>query len=134
MRILLAEDDRNIQSIARLTLERLGGHKVTIANNGAEALQIAQIQEFDLIILDGMMPELDGFQVCTRVKAEPGPCQQTPIIFMTAKSQASDIQAGFEIGAIGYIVKPFDARTLCSEIDKLYSNQSQKMEGLNESA
>jgi two-component system, OmpR family, response regulator len=129
MRILLAEDDMHIRSIARVTLERLGGHQVTVVENGLEAVHISQSQEFDLLILDGMMPELDGFEACSRIKSEAGPCRETPVIFMTAKSQASDIQEGFNRGAIGYIVKPFDIKTLCTEINNLYDRHRATAEG-----
>lgn len=120
MRILLAEDDANIRSIARTTLEKLGGHEVTTVENGSQAVETTRRERFDLLILDGMMPELDGFEACTVIKREPGLSQDTPVIFMTAKSQTSDIQDGFDRGAIGYIVKPFDVRTLCEQINQLY--------------
>jgi DNA-binding response OmpR family regulator len=121
MRILLAEDDVHIRSIARVTLQKLGGHEVITVENGQQAVEAAKTQPFDLLILDGMMPELDGFEACSKIKSEPGPSQETPVIFLTAKSQTSDIQEGFSRGAIGYIVKPFDVKTLCVEISGLYS-------------
>lgn len=120
MKILLAEDDPSIQIIARLTLQKIGGHEVLVANNGLEAYEMAMATKFDLIILDGMMPEMDGMETCTKLKANPD-TENIPVIFMTAKNQQADIEEGYRVGAIGYIVKPFDAQALCSEIQKIYS-------------
>ena len=129
MKILLAEDDVNIRSITKMTLERMGGHLVVAVENGAQAVDIAARESFDLLILDGMMPELDGFEACSQIKSVEGPCQFSPVIFMTAKSQASDIQEGFNRGAIGYIVKPFDVKTLCDEIQSLYQHHIEESYG-----
>lgn len=120
MKILLAEDDPSIQVIARLTLQRVGGHEVITANTGKEAFEKAKGEKFDLIILDGMMPEMDGLETCQALKAETA-TKEIPVIFMTAKNQKTDIEEGYKAGAIGYIVKPFDAKELCSEIQKIYS-------------
>jgi len=91
-----------------------------VVGNGREALERATIEKFDLIILDGMMPEMDGMEACCVLKANPD-TRETPVIFMTAKNQQADIEEGFRLGAIGYIVKPFDAQELCNEIQKIYS-------------
>jgi CheY-like chemotaxis protein len=120
MKILLAEDDASIQLIAKMSLQKIGGHEVVVANNGKEALDKACEEKFDLIILDGMMPEMDGFQTCLALKSSPK-TSDMPVIFLTAKNQQSDIDEGFKIGGIGYIVKPFDAKELCKEIDKIFN-------------
>ena len=120
MKILLAEDDPSIQVIARLTLQRVGGHEVVVANNGLEAYEKALAEKFDLIILDGMMPEMDGIEACFKLKSNPD-TENVPVIFMTAKNQQADIEEGYKAGAIGYIVKPFDALELCSEVQKIFS-------------
>lgn len=120
MKILLAEDDPSIQVIARLTLQKVGGHEVAVANNGREAYDKAMSEKFDLIILDGMMPEMDGIETCLALKANPD-TEGVPVIFMTAKNQQADIEEGFKAGALGYIVKPFDAQELCNEIQKIYN-------------
>jgi len=120
MKILLAEDDTSISAIARLTLQKVGGHEVVCAENGLEALAKARLEKFDVIILDGMMPDLDGFETCKQLK-EDSKLKDVPVIFMTAKNQESDIQDGFKLGAIGYIVKPFDAKELCNEIQKIFN-------------
>lgn len=120
MKILLAEDDSSIQLIAKMSLKKIGGHEVTAVDNGKLALEKAQSEKFDLIILDGMMPELDGFQTCHALKSNPA-TSDMPVVFLTAKNQQSDIDEGFKLGGIGYIVKPFDAKELCEEIDKIFN-------------
>lgn len=120
MKILLAEDDTSIQLIAKLSLQKIGGHEVVAVNNGKEALEKAVEQKFDLIILDGMMPEMDGFETCRALKSSPATADMA-VIFLTAKNQQSDLEEGYKIGGVGYIVKPFDAKELCNEIDKIFS-------------
>ncbi|MDZ4678187.1 MAG: response regulator [Oligoflexia bacterium] len=120
MKILLAEDDPSIQIIAKLTLQKVGGHEVVIVNNGEEAINRTQTEIFDLILLDGMMPVMDGLEACRQLKKNPQ-TKNIPVIFMTAKNQQSDIDEGFKAGAIGYLVKPFDAKELCNELLKIYN-------------
>jgi len=120
MKILLAEDDPSIKIIAKLTLQRVGGHEVVTSENGKEAYEKALSEKFDLIILDHMMPIMDGLETCQKLKNNPE-TKMIPVIFMTAKNQKTDIEAGFKVGATGYIVKPFDAKELCAEIQKIYS-------------
>jgi DNA-binding response OmpR family regulator len=116
MKILIAEDDPNILTIAKLVLERVGHHAVIIATNGREALEAAVNNEFDLIILDGMMPELSGPEVCRQYKEQSA--HQAPVIFLSAKSTQIDIQEFLDLG-IGYIQKPFNPQTLCQQIDMI---------------
>ena len=120
MKILLAEDDLSIRTIAKLTLQKVGGHDVVAVEDGEQALEKATSENLDLIILDGMMPVMDGFEACKQLKASEQ-TKHLPIIFMTAKNQKNDIDEGFSLGAIGYIVKPFDAKELCNEIQKIYN-------------
>ncbi len=120
MKILLAEDDPSVQIVAKLTLQKVGGHDVTVANNGLEAISLALKTKFDLILLDGMMPELDGFNACRKLKAN-SKTKDIPVIFLTAKNQQADIEEGLGAGGIGYIVKPFDAAQICDEIQKIYN-------------
>jgi DNA-binding response OmpR family regulator len=118
MRILLAEDDPNISVIAKLALEKLGGFEVTVVHDGEMALQTALSQEFDLILLDEMMPKMNGLRVCQEYKANcPSP---RPIIFLSAKSQESDIRE-FNDNGIGFIPKPFDPTKLPAQIHELLS-------------
>lgn len=116
MKILIAEDDNNISTIAKLVLERVGHHNVIVAANGREALNAALQQQFDLIILDGMMPELSGPEVCRQYREQCA--NQAPVIFLSAKSTQADIKEFLELG-IGYIQKPFNPQTLCQQIDMI---------------
>lgn len=117
LRVVLGEDDPDIQLVARLSLKR-ANFDVTVADNGAAAL--ARVRELrpDLVLLDWMMPEMSGIDVCTRLKADPATAA-IPVIFLTARSQESEITRGLEVGALGYIVKPFDALTLGSRLREL---------------
>src|SRR4051812_25320255 len=101
MKILLAEDDPSVQIICRLTLQKVGGHEVTVVNNGREALERALSETFEIILLDGMMPEMDGFQACRELKARPETAS-VPVIFLTAKNQEADMKEGLDAGGIGY--------------------------------
>jgi DNA-binding response OmpR family regulator len=117
MKILLAEDDSNISTIAKITLEKIGHHQVTTVADGKQALELALKEDFDLILLDGMMPSMDGTTVLTNLKTSPK--AHVPVIFLSAKSQEADIRVVLDSGAIGYIQKPFEPRTLCDQINEL---------------
>src|SRR5262245_15470672 len=117
MKVVLAEDDPDIQRIARLSLKR-AQFDVTVASTGAEALaRVAEVHP-DVVLLDWMMPEMDGLTACTRLKSDPS-TRDIPVIFMTAKSQESEIKQGLSLGAVGYIVKPFDALLLGARVREL---------------
>ena len=117
LRVLLAEDDPDIRRVARLALRR-AGFEVTVANTGVEALAHVVEARPDLILLDWMMPDMDGLETCTRLKADPA-TKDIPVIFLTARSQESEISQGLALGAIGYVTKPFDALSLGSHIRAL---------------
>jgi CheY-like chemotaxis protein len=114
-RVLLAEDDRDIQVVACMALKMGGVEEVFVANDGQECLSLVQTANPDLILLDVMMPKLDGFATCQALKQDPA-ANRIPVIFLTAKAQSKDIQKGLEAGAIGYLTKPFDPITLCQRI------------------
>lgn len=114
---VLAEDDPDIQLVARLALKRAGFH-VIIANNGVEALAKIAAERPDVALLDWMMPELDGVEVCRRLKADSATAG-IPVIFLTARSQEQELKTGLSMGAIGYITKPFDALTLGERVREL---------------
>ena len=118
LRVLLAEDDPDIQRVVRLALRR--DFHVTAANNGQEALASVAETRPDVILLDWTMPELDGLETCTRLKADPE-TRDIPVIFLTARSQESEIGQGLALGAIGYVTKPFDALSLGAHLRELLS-------------
>lgn len=116
MRILLAEDDPNISVIAKMSLEKLGGFDVTVVSDGEKALHEALTQNYDLILLDEMMPKMNGLSVCREYKSK---CDEPkPVIFLSAKSQESDIREFSETG-LGFIPKPFDPMKLSGQIHEL---------------
>ncbi|MGB9080744.1 MAG: SpoIIE family protein phosphatase, partial [Desulfuromonadaceae bacterium] len=102
-KILIVDDTpANIQILNEVLQ---GDYDIFFATNGPDGIRIAQREEPDLILLDIMMPEMDGYQVCTKIKADPGTCQ-IPVIFITAMSDEEDEKKGLECGAIDYITKP----------------------------
>jgi CheY-like chemotaxis protein len=115
MKILLAEDEEDIQRLASMCLQRGGNWEVTLAGDGEEALALARQEQPDVILLDVMMPKLDGFTVCQRLKADPS-TQGIPVIFLTASAQEKQTQRGLAIGAIGYLHKPFDPLKLPQQV------------------
>ena len=117
LRVVLAEDDPDIQLVARLALKR-ADFDVTVVSDGAAALARVRELQPDIVVLDWMMPEMDGLEVCTHLKADPATAG-IPVVFLTAKSQESEIRRGLELGALGYITKPFDALTLGSQLRAL---------------
>ena len=123
MHILLAEDDPNISTIAIMALEHVGGHKVTHVDNGKAALDEACTENYDLILLDQMMPIMNGLNVCKEYKAKEG--SNTPVIFLSAKCHVDEINAFKNMG-LGYIQKPFDPATLSQLIDEILATQEDK--------
>lgn len=121
MNVILAEDDPDIQLVARLALKR-AGFTVKVVGNGLEALDAIRQQPPDVVLLDWMMPELDGPETCRQLKADPITAG-IPIIFLTAKSQEAEIQRGLSLGAAGYVTKPFDALALGEQVRDIISKQ-----------
>jgi CheY-like chemotaxis protein len=118
LRILMAEDDPDIQLVARLVLKK-AGFTVDVVGNGQLLLEKVREVRPDLILLDWMMPELDGPATCTRLKADPE-TRDIPVAFLTArKSSTSEPDQAAALGAVGYIAKPFNPLTLASEVQRL---------------
>lgn len=119
-RILYAEDEPDIRTVARMALETLGGFTLEVCSNGQEALERAPDFAPDLILLDVMMPKLDGIatiQALRKVHA----LAATPVVFMTAKVQPHETQELLDIGAAGVIAKPFDPMTLADNIRQIWT-------------
>ena len=110
--VLVVEDDRNIGELLQLYLEK-EGYAVTIATDGGQGLQKFRAIHPDLVLLDVMMPVMDGWAVCRAIRAE----SQTPIIMLTAKSETDDKITGLRTGADDYITKPFEMRELLARIE-----------------
>lgn len=118
--ILIAEDDPDIQEIAVMALEDFGEYTVEACDNGRQAVDRAPIVVPDLILLDVMMPEMDGPTALDTLRADPR-TRDIPVIFLTAKSQPHEIAEYLEKGAIAVIRKPFDPVELCQEIEAAWS-------------
>ena len=116
-RILVVDDDENILNLERTILEGKG-FEVIAAPGGAQALDILSKQAFDLILLDVMMPEIDGFTVCRKIK-EDARLKEVPVIFLTAKGGGEALAEGFESGAVMYINKPFTANKLLTIVNTM---------------
>jgi DNA-binding response OmpR family regulator len=110
-RILLVDDEQSIQTLLSYPLRKDGYH-VTSAQDGREALQRFEEARFDLVILDLMLPKLDGVEVCRELRSR----SQVPIIMLTAKGSETDKVAGLEVGADDYITKPFSMREFRSRV------------------
>jgi DNA-binding response OmpR family regulator len=111
-RILVIEDDLDMSGIIEDQLKD-AGYTVTVSHSGAQGLEIAGKQEHDLIVLDLMLPETDGLEICRQVRAMPG---YTPILMLTALSSEIDKVVGLEMGADDYMTKPFSLRELMARV------------------
>ncbi len=120
-RVLVVDDDEDIRMIAELSLHEIGGWQVLLAKSGAQALEIAQNEVPDVILLDFMMPGMSGRDTFLAFAANPKLCC-VPIIFMTARVQRSEVEALERIGAKGVIAKPFDPITLSDEVRRILEN------------
>jgi DNA-binding response OmpR family regulator len=116
-RILVVDDDENILTLERTILEQKGFH-VTTAAGGEEALRLLKQQGFDLVLLDVMMPDKDGFEVCRQIKQDAR-TRTIPVIFLTAKGGGEALAEGFESGAVMYINKPFTANKLLTIVNTM---------------
>lgn len=120
-RILYVEDEPDIRAVARLALAAVGGFTVELCSSGSEALQIAPAFQPDLILLDVMMPDMDGPTTFKALQAIPA-VAQIPVIFMTAKVQTHEVLQYRKIGAIDVISKPFDPMTLSETISRIWTH------------
>ncbi len=128
MRILFVEDEENIQDVVKLNLE-MEGYEVVTTDNGKEAIKYFQEQHFDLLILDIMLPEVDGYQVCEQVRLTN---MDVPIIFLTAKDGSPDRIAGLKKGADDYLTKPFVLEELLLRVNNLIKRTSKAPENTPE--
>jgi two-component system, OmpR family, response regulator len=122
-KILYAEDDPDIQEIGALALETLGGFTVKACDNGAEVLPAAIEFQPDMVILDIMMPGMDGVEAL-RVLRENDSFKDTPVIFMTAKVMKEEQQKYIEMGVLDIIAKPFDPISLCERIHEIWRDRN----------
>jgi DNA-binding response OmpR family regulator len=118
-KILVVDDEVNITQILQFSIGA-EGFDVLTAQNGEEAIEKARREQPDLIILDIMMPKIDGYEACRILKANPL-TRNIPVVLLTAKGREIDKRLGFEVGATDYIVKPFSPNKLIERIHRLLS-------------
>jgi len=114
-RILYVDDETGIQSVAKLALEMVGGFTVKLCGSGEEALREAAAFAPDLILLDVMMPGMDGPATLAALREQPA-LAAIPVVLMTARAQAEDVARYLSLGALDVIAKPFDPMTLASQV------------------
>jgi DNA-binding response OmpR family regulator len=117
-KILIVEDEQDILNLVKLYLER-EGFRTSTAATGLEGLKQAKSEHPDLVVLDLMLAEMDGLEVCKKIRADPQTAM-TPIIMLTAKAEESDQVIGLELGADDYITKPFSPKALVARVKALF--------------
>ena len=114
-RILVIDDEQDIRAVSRMSLERVGGWEVLEADSGARGLELAGAERPDAILLDAMMPEMDGPATIQKLKAADA-TREIPVVFLTAKLQPAERERYVELGAVGVLAKPFDPMTLPDDV------------------
>ena len=122
MRILLVEDEENIRNVVKLNLE-MEDYEVIETDNGKEAIRLFQEQHFDLLLLDVMLPEMNGFEICEQVRLSN---TTVPIIFLTAKDTPQDRISGLKKGADDYLTKPFNLEELLLRVHNLLKRSNKQ--------
>jgi two-component system alkaline phosphatase synthesis response regulator PhoP len=117
MKVLVVEDDRSIQMVLELVLTRMGKCEVLVAGEGRLGLSMIKQHKPDVILLDLMLPGMDGFEICQHAKEDPE-TQRIPIIFLTAQPQPAAIAKAMNLGAAAYMIKPFDPATIITQINE----------------
>ena len=120
-KVMLVEDEADIREVARLSLETVGGLQVEVCGSGEEALQKAAAYAPDLILLDVMMPGIDGPTTLQRLRKQPE-LESVPVVFMTAKVMQAELDEYRALGAADVIPKPFDPMTLASRLKHVWGN------------
>ena len=118
-RILCVDDERDILDVAQMCLEVVGGFEVTCCESGAEALRELESRQPDLILLDVMMPHMNGPETLAELRRMPG-LRDIPVAFMTARAQPPEVRAYLKLGAAAVIAKPFEPMELAGEVRKVW--------------
>jgi len=121
-KILVVDDDPYILMSLEFLMKK-NGFDVMVARNGTEALEIVDKQVPDIVLLDIMMPDVDGYAICKHIKSSKK-LKEAKVVFMSAKSKESDIQKGYDLGASLYVTKPFSTRQLLKQVQELISPSS----------
>lgn len=118
LRVLLVDDEEHLRRIARVSLERVGGCAVQTADGGESALAVLAEHSFDVVLLDVMMPGMDGLSTLARIRERPG-LASLPVIFVTAKITPPEVARYLAAGAVGVVEKPFDPMRLSAQVQAL---------------
>lgn len=118
-KILVVDDDPYILMSLEFLMKK-NGFEVMVARNGTEALEIVEKQVPDIVLLDIMMPDVDGYAICKHIKSSKK-LKEAKVVFMSAKSKETDIQKGYDLGASLYVTKPFSTRQLLKQVQELIS-------------
>lgn len=122
-RILVAEDEEDIRELIAFALTNLRDFEVIAVSNGFEALEKAQTESLDLIILDVKMPRMSGYEVCTELKGSKTTAN-IPVVFLSARGQEGEIKEGLKVGGLEYILKPFAPEDLCKRVTRILREHS----------
>ena len=123
-RVLVVDDERHIVRLVQVNLERQG-YEVLTAYDGVECLEKAKAEKPDLIVLDVMMPRMDGFEALQRLKSDPE-TNHIPVIMLTARAQDRDVLQGYQYGADLYLTKPFSPLELISLVKRVFESQEEE--------
>lgn len=123
-RVLVVDDERHIVRLVQVNLERQG-YEVLTAYDGVECLEKAKAERPDLIVLDVMMPRMDGFEALQRLKTDPE-TSHIPVIMLTARAQDRDVLKGYQYGADLYLTKPFSPLELISLVKRVFESQEEE--------
>lgn len=124
--VLAVDDENNIRRLMEVNLIR-AGYRVTMAADGEEALAAIRAERPDLVVSDVMMPKLDGFELLRRLQADPDTAD-LPVIMLTAKAQDRDIFTGWQMGAAGYLTKPFNPAELLTWVRRTLESEATEAE------
>ena len=125
--LLVVEDEQDLQDLLRYNLER-EGFRVACAGSGKTALQMVRTQSPDLVILDLMLPDVDGLEICRTIRADPVTAR-IPILMLTAKNEEADVVTGLEMGADDYLTKPFSPRVLLARVKAVLRRRQEQGTG-----
>ena len=132
-RVMVVEDDTDIQKVIRMSLKMRGVGEIVVVDSGTECIERLARFTPDVILLDVMMPHVDGYETCRRIKQNPA-TREIPVVFLTARVQKADRERGMKLGALGYLTKPFDPMTLHDQILELFPEASGRKEEKGTSA
>lgn len=129
-KVLVVEDDRSIQMVLELVLSRMAKCEILLASEGPQGLAMIKQHRPDVVLLDLMLPGMDGFEICQRSKEDPD-TRHIPIIFLTAQPQPSAIARAMSLGAAAYLIKPFDPTTIIKQINEILAKVQVPQIGVN---